>query len=390
VALDDGRRDVRDLSGPPAGMASEEIEGRVLVDSVAGHEDPLRLFDDGTARERVLEHAVLVEALHRDVDRGLKIPGVGADDRGECAAERGLGDVRGVSRLEPRDCGTRPVVDEPVDEVERQRVRARAADEGHVGRRPFVAVLREGHDGQVGEECLVTEPRDAGGHGLELRRLLVDDEHAPRLRGVPRGAGRFHPDGVMTAITPSSIIARSRQRAKCREEKSMASKPSLVLAFFESEGAADGAADALRGWAKSNRRVQLGAVGILAKDDEGNVKTHKLGPRQGSKGLGTGAVLGIIAAAASGGITLLEGVAVGGAGGALVGSAFHKGLGMSKEDVARIASRLDDGHAAVGVLVPANQVDGVSAELEALRGEPEVHEVSPEAMPEAAAAAPPA
>ena len=166
----------------------------------------------------------------------------------------------------------------------------------------------------------------------------------------------------------------------------MASNPNLVLALYESEDAADAAADALRGWARSNRRAQLDAVGVLVKDDEGNVKTHKLGPRKGKKGVGVGTVLGVVGAVASGGVTLLEGVAVGAAGGGLVGSLFHKGLGMSKEDVTRIASDLDDGHAAVGALVPANQAVAVSAELEALGGEPEVHEVAPEAVPEAAAA----
>ncbi|TMM17101.1 MAG: DUF1269 domain-containing protein [Actinobacteria bacterium] len=166
----------------------------------------------------------------------------------------------------------------------------------------------------------------------------------------------------------------------------MASNPNLVLALYESEDAADAAADALRGWAKTNRRAQLDAVGVLVKDDEGNVKTHKLGPRKGKKGIGVGTVLGVVGAVASGGVTLLEGVAVGAAGGGLVGSLFHKGLGMNKEDVGRIASSLDDGHAAVGALVPANQADAISAELEALGGEPEVHEVAPEAVPEAAAA----
>ena len=94
----------------------------------------------------------------------------------------------------------------------------------------------------------------------------------------------------------------------------MASNPNLVLALYESEDAADAAADALRGWAKTNRRAQLDAVGVLVKDDEGNVKTHKLGPRKGKKGIGVGTVLGVVGAVASGGVTLLEGVAVGAAG----------------------------------------------------------------------------
>jgi uncharacterized membrane protein len=157
----------------------------------------------------------------------------------------------------------------------------------------------------------------------------------------------------------------------------MAGNPTLVLAFFESEETADGAAGALLGWAKGNRRVQLDAVGVLVKDAQGEVKTHKLGPREGKKGIGVGAVLGVVAAIASGGLTLVEGVALGGAGGGLVGSLFHRGLRMSAEDGERIASRLDAGHAAVGALVPANQGPAVSEELEALGGEPELHEVSP-------------
>jgi hypothetical protein len=104
----------------------------------------------------------------------------------------------------------------------------------------------------------------------------------------------------------------------------MAGNPTLVLAFFESEETADGAAGALLGWAKGNRMVQLDAVGVLVKDAQGDLKRHKLGPREGTKGIGVGA-----------------------------------------------------GHAAVGALVPANQAPAVSEELEALGGEPELHEVSP-------------
>jgi len=169
----------------------------------------------------------------------------------------------------------------------------------------------------------------------------------------------------------------------------MASNPHLALAFFENEDAADGAAGALRAWARSNRRVQLEAVGVLVKDEQGEVKTHKLGPREGKKGIGIGAVLGVIGAIATGGITLVEGAVIGGAGGGLVGSMFHKSLGMSKDDLERIGSQLDAGHAAVGALVPSNQADAVSGELEALGGEPEVHEVSPTEVVEPASSVAP-
>ena len=189
----------------------------------------------------------------------------------------------------------------------------------------------------------------------------------------------------MTAGIPNRIIAAGYEPYKPEEEARMASNQHLVLAFFESEDIADGAADALRGWAKQNSRARLAAVGVLVKDADGNVKTHKLGPRDTRKGIGIGTILGVVGAAASGGITLLEGVAVAGAGGGVLGSLFHKGLGMSKEDVSRISSSLDEGHAAVGALVPANQADAVMVELESLGGEPEVHEISPEAVPEVAA-----
>jgi hypothetical protein len=160
----------------------------------------------------------------------------------------------------------------------------------------------------------------------------------------------------------------------------MASDPQLVLAFFDNEAAADGAADALRTWAKTNQGVELEALGVLVRDEHGEVKTHKLGPRETNKGLGIGVVLGTVAAVASGGISLLEGVAVGGAGGGVLGSLFHKSLGMTREDLDRISSRLDAGHAAVGALVPPAQASAITEELEALGGEPEVHRVSSEAL----------
>jgi uncharacterized membrane protein len=165
----------------------------------------------------------------------------------------------------------------------------------------------------------------------------------------------------------------------------------LVLAFFDGEQAADGAADALRSWAKANPRVQLTAIGVLVHDEDGRVKTHKLGPREARKGIGIGVVLGAVAAVLSGGVTLLEGVVVGGAGGGLLGGLFHKDLGMTEDDVARISARLDAGHAGLGVLVPANQAPAVSAELEALGGEPEVHAVEQVAdSPTTPAGSPPA
>ncbi len=162
----------------------------------------------------------------------------------------------------------------------------------------------------------------------------------------------------------------------------MGKETRLVLAFFESEAAADTAAKRLADWAKTNPYARLGAIGVLVRDADGEIKTHKLGPRETRKGAGVGVALGIVAAAASGGFTLLEGVAFGGLGGGGVGYLFKKGLGMTEEDAERIGARLDQGHAAVGALALPEQEDGITRKLEELGGEPEVHEVSDEHLDE--------
>jgi hypothetical protein len=152
-------------------------------------------------------------------------------------------------------------------------------------------------------------------------------------------------------------------------------KKQLVLAFFDSEAAADSAVNEIKQWDKASQEIKLGAIGVLVKDDKGKIKTHKVGSRK-TKG---GAVLGIIAGILSGGVTLLAGAVVGG----ILGAFFHKGLGMSKEDLTRIDNQLNGGKAAVGVLAGADEVSGVTAKLTELGGKPETYEVSDEAVEQA-------
>ena len=156
-------------------------------------------------------------------------------------------------------------------------------------------------------------------------------------------------------------------------------KKQLVLAFFENEAAADEAVKAMEGWDKASKEVKLGAIGVLVKDDKGKIKTHKMGKRK----TGAGAVLGVLAAVLTGGISLLGGAVAGG----ILGAFFHKGLGMSKDDLARINGELDGGKAAVGILAAADEAAGVSAKLAELGGKAETHEVSDEAVEQAEAAA---
>jgi hypothetical protein len=156
-------------------------------------------------------------------------------------------------------------------------------------------------------------------------------------------------------------------------------KKQLVLAFFASEAAADEAVNQIKGWDKASKEVKLGAIGVLVKDDKGKIKTHKLGKRK----TGGGAVLGVLAAVLTGGVSLLGGAVAGG----ILGAFFHKGLGMSKDDLARINSELDGGKAAVGILAGPDEAAGVTAKLAELGGAPETHEVSDEAVEQAEVAA---
>jgi uncharacterized membrane protein len=158
------------------------------------------------------------------------------------------------------------------------------------------------------------------------------------------------------------------------------SKQQLVLVYFGNEGAADEAVNAVKQWDKATKEIKLGAIGILVKDKSGKVKTQKVGKRK----TGAGAILGVIAAVLSGGITLLGGVV----GGGIIGALFHKGLGISKEQMAKIDGYLNDGKAAVGVVVKPEEVEAVTAKLTELGGmAAESYEVSDEVIEEAVAAA---
>ena len=156
-------------------------------------------------------------------------------------------------------------------------------------------------------------------------------------------------------------------------------KKQLVLAFFGNEAAADEAVKAIKGWDKASKEVKLGAIGVLVKDDKGKIKTQKLGQRQ----TGAGAVLGALAAVLTGGISVLWGAV----GGGILGAFFHKGLGLSKDDLARINGELDGGKAAVGILAKPDEAASVTAKLAELGGKPETHEVSDEAVEQAKEAA---
>ena len=156
------------------------------------------------------------------------------------------------------------------------------------------------------------------------------------------------------------------------------SDKSVVLAIFADEPAADTAVASLKAWDKTDDRVKLSAIGVLVLDDNGDVKTHKMGSRSILKGGGIGLVLAAL--------TPMGAAAV--AGGGLVGALHRKDLGLKEKDMDRISAELFDGKAAVGVLAKPDEAQLISAKLVELGGEPEVHAVSDAALKQAATEAP--
>src|SRR5210317_1104890 len=113
----------------------------------------------------------------------------------------------------------------------------------------------------------------------------------------------------------------------------------LILSYFPTADAADEAGDQLKQWDKDNKDVKLGGMGILTMKD-GKLKTHKVGRRAAGTGAKWGLILGAAAGILSGGITLVGGALAGLAAGAVGGSLFHKKLGMTDDDKARLENHL--------------------------------------------------
>jgi uncharacterized membrane protein len=153
----------------------------------------------------------------------------------------------------------------------------------------------------------------------------------------------------------------------------------VVLATFKDEATADAAVESLKAWDKADDDIKANAVGVLVLDDQGKLKTRKLGRRSTGKGAGIGLVLAVIAPP-----TLVAGVL----GGGVLGALHKKGLGLTDEDRNRIAAQLTEGKAAVGVLAANVEASAISAKLTELGGTAEVLTVSEEAVAEADAAAP--
>ena len=115
----------------------------------------------------------------------------------------------------------------------------------------------------------------------------------------------------------------------------------VIVAIFPDEAEADTVAQGLKEWDRLDDEVKLNAIGVLVLDEDGKIKTHKLGRRSWGKGAGIGVVLAALTPP-----TLIVGALAGG----VLGGLHHKGLGIDSDERDEIASALTDGRAAVGVL----------------------------------------
>jgi hypothetical protein len=179
-------------------------------------------------------------------------------------------------------------------------------------------------------------------------------------------------DGLGAARSVRGPLSWAAAARPVRKGNAMANR-TVVLAIFNDEAAADTAADAL----KKSGVAHHDAIGVMALDGNGKVKTHKMGKRSVGLGIGIGVVLALFAPI---------GLVVGLVGGGLV-ALHHKGLGIDAADRERIGRELQGGKAAVGVLAPVSEAKVVADKLTELGGVAETHDVSDEDLDEAHAAA---
>ena len=159
----------------------------------------------------------------------------------------------------------------------------------------------------------------------------------------------------------------------------MAKNKHVVIAYFPGADKADMAANQLKEWDRANDDIKLGGIGILTWE-EGKVKTHKVGGRAAGKGSKWGLALGAATGILSGGVTLIGGALAGAAGGAVMGSFFHKGLGLSDADKQRLDKHLQEGGAALVAMADEAEVDPTKAELASLGGTVEDYQVPEETV----------
>ena len=161
----------------------------------------------------------------------------------------------------------------------------------------------------------------------------------------------------------------------------------LIVAYFDTADAADAVAVKLKLWDKDHKEIKLGGMGIITMED-GKLKTDKVGARAAGTGAKWGTILGaaggLAAGLLTGGIGLIPGAIAGLGLGTGTGALFHKRVGLSDADKARLMKHFQDGGAALAVMVDDFEVEPTKAEIAELGGDVENYRVPEEVMREVA------
>lgn len=115
----------------------------------------------------------------------------------------------------------------------------------------------------------------------------------------------------------------------------------LILGYYPSEAAADAAVAAVKDWDTGEDQIRIAHMGILALDDKGELKTHKMGRRTVGKGAGIGLALAALVPPIGVGAIVAGGV---------LGALLQKGVKVSEGQQAHVAAALQGGKAAVGIM----------------------------------------
>ncbi len=154
----------------------------------------------------------------------------------------------------------------------------------------------------------------------------------------------------------------------------------LLIAYFPTKATAEDAAKELKAWDKEYAEIELGAMGIISKGEDGKVKTEKVGSRATGKGAKWGVLVGAVAGIFTGGIGLIGGAVAGLAVGSIAGTMVHRGLGMSDEEKQSLEQHIADGGVALAVMAHEEEAAAVESVLSALCDEITSCQLDPETL----------
>jgi hypothetical protein len=144
----------------------------------------------------------------------------------------------------------------------------------------------------------------------------------------------------------------------------------LIISIFDAEADAHAAATAIK---ETGASVD-DAIAVFVLDNDGKLKTDKVGTTSAGKGAAAGAALALLGPV---------GLGLGVGGGALLGKLHRKNLGLDDADRERLTAALQGGKAAVGVVANLDELVAVESILAGRGGVTEAHDLDEAALNEA-------